>query len=43
MKLLEWFGLQGGAAAGKKGKVTHKVSVAPGGQSFEVEKAAKSF
>ncbi|MCE2745274.1 MAG: 2Fe-2S iron-sulfur cluster-binding protein [Burkholderiales bacterium] len=41
MKLLEWFGLQGGAAAGKKGKVTHKVSVAPGGQSFEVEKGRK--
>ncbi|WP_138515651.1 2Fe-2S iron-sulfur cluster-binding protein [Limnobacter alexandrii] len=41
MKLLEWFGLQGGAAAAKKGKVTHKVSVAPGGQSFEVEKGRK--
>ena len=41
MKLLEWFGLQGGVAAGKKGKVTHKVSVAPGGQSFEVEKGRK--
>lgn len=41
MKLLEWFGLQGGAAAGSKGKVTHKVSVAPGGQSFEIEKGRK--
>lgn len=41
MKLLEWFGLQGGAAAGSKGKVTHKVNVAPGGQSFEVEKGRK--
>ncbi|WP_334118351.1 2Fe-2S iron-sulfur cluster-binding protein [Limnobacter sp.] len=41
MKLLEWFGLQGGAAAANKGKVTHKVCVAPGGQSFEVEKGRK--
>ncbi|MEQ9107923.1 MAG: 2Fe-2S iron-sulfur cluster-binding protein [Limnobacter sp.] len=41
MKLLEWFGLQGGAAAGNKGKLTHKVSVTPGGQSFEVEKGRK--
>lgn len=41
MKFLEWLGLQGGPAAAKKGKVTHKVSVAPGGQSFEVEKGRK--
>lgn len=41
MKLLEWFGLQGGAAASSKGKLTHKVSVTPGGQSFEVEKGRK--
>lgn len=41
MKLLEWFGLQGGAAAGKKITSTHKVNVAPGGQSFEVEKGRK--
>lgn len=41
MKLLEWFGLQGGAAVGNKGKLTHKVSVTPGGQSFEVEKGRK--
>jgi toluene methyl-monooxygenase electron transfer component len=41
MKLLEWFGLQGGASSSKKGKVSHKVNVAPGGQSFDVEKGRK--
>lgn len=41
MKLLEWLGFQGGVAAGKKGKVHHTVSVAPGGQSFQVEQGRK--
>ncbi|HEX4843004.1 MAG TPA: 2Fe-2S iron-sulfur cluster-binding protein [Limnobacter sp.] len=42
MKLLEWLGLQGGAAGGnKKAHATHTVRVAPGGQSFEVEKGRK--
>ncbi|WP_370263951.1 2Fe-2S iron-sulfur cluster-binding protein [Limnobacter sp.] len=41
MKLLEWLGLQGGAAGSAKARAHHTVHVAPGGQVFEVEKGRK--
>lgn len=41
MKLLEWLGLQGGAAGAMHAKAKHTVTVAPGGQSFDVEKGRK--
>ena len=41
MKLLEWLGLQGGAAQAKRDATAFKVKVAPGEQEFEVEKGRK--
>ncbi|HEX4856183.1 MAG TPA: 2Fe-2S iron-sulfur cluster-binding protein [Limnobacter sp.] len=41
MKLLEWLGFQGGVASGKRVRESHTVNVAPGGQSFQVEKGRK--